>query len=562
MTPPRTCARCRARPVAHKRVDYCFDCAPDGPQAPPPCRRCGSSDNYWSAGLCARCHQYAPQPIESCRDCHAFGVTRTDKWLCKPCIAWRNNNTELGRCGSCSCERNVGRGGWCRLCWRQASDERAARRGDRKPIDVVAANRHGQQLFFANCGRRQPARPAPRGLADATPRRHWRPRVRQLGLFDAPPNTWAHRHGLAEPGRTLRGQQLEQLVRDHGTRHGWSRNTIGRTRLAVRVLARQQPGQFWTTTVMGLAAHGIPVRPVLDVLRANDLLVDDTTAAIELWFERQLHDLPATMADELRVWFDVLHNGATAAPRRRPRSRSTITTRTNWAMPVLRQWAADGHTSLREITREDVLDILPPAGTPRATTGAALRSIFRTLRERKVVFVNPIARIRTGSFERRQPEPVDVDTLRAVLQSPNPACAALGALVIFHGLRPIELRQLQLIDVRDHRLHVADRTIPLAADVTAGVSRWLDYRSARWPNSINPHLFIHRRTAGNLEPVGHLWVTRTLGIAPSALRADRILDEAIATGGDVRRLSDLFGMTVKSAERYRPVSDPQSLMQT
>lgn len=45
-------------------------------------------------------------------------------------------------------------------------------------------------------------------------------------------------------------------------------------------------------------------------------------------------------------------------------------------------------------------------------------------------------------------------------------------------------------------------------------------------------------------------------MAPSALRADRIIDEVIATGGDVRRLSDLFGLSVSAAIHYLGVLDP------
>jgi hypothetical protein len=38
-------------------------------------------------------------------------------------------------------------------------------------------------------------------------------------------------------------------------------------------------------------------------------------------------------------------------------------------------------------------------------------------------------------------------------------------------------------------------------------------------------------------------------MSAQAIREDRILDEAIATG-DVRRICDLFGLTVEAALRY------------
>lgn len=39
----------------------------------------------------------------------------------------------------------------------------------------------------------------------------------------------------------------------------------------------------------------------------------------------------------------------------------------------------------------------------------------------------------------------------------------------------------------------------------------------------------------------------------AAIREDRILDEALATGGDVRRLADLFGLSIEAGTRYTDV---------
>jgi integrase len=202
---------------------------------------------------------------------------------------------------------------------------------------------------------------------------------------------------------------------------------------------------------------------------------------------------------------------------------------------------------------------LPPSGNPRATLGLALRSIFMTLRARKVIFTNPIARVPIGAIERREPLPVDVDVLRDLLNSSLPACAAIAALVAFHGLRSSELQDLRLIDVDGGRLRLDHRTVPLAPVVRERLASWLDHRQQRWPATVNPHVFIHRRNAGGVHATGGLWLTRTLGMAPNALRTDRILDEAIATRGDVRRLSDLFGIDIKTAERYTRILDGDNI---
>lgn len=559
--PPRTCSACQAKPVARNTLRFCFDCLPGGPHVEPPCRRCGTNGSYYSAGLCSSCHQYAPQLPGACVECHAWGATRTNKWLCHACMNWRHKYPTVGACRSCGNHHHVGRGDVCRLCWRQASDAREATKRERpyRPIDVIGSNQHGQQLFLADMGRRR----APRRSRITNPPRSPRRRPpRQLDLFDAPPDTWASRHGLPEPAKTARSNRLEALVREHGARHGWSRNTILRTRLAMRVLAgRQRPPaeRFRVSDIMQLAELDLYAAPILAVLGEAGLLEDDRVPAIIEWFERHTADLPPVMRDELSVWFDVLHNGSTTTPRSRPRSPTTIRIRLNWAMPTLQVWAAAGHTSLREISRDDILSALPPSGNPRATLGLALRSIFMTLRGRKLIFTNPIARVPIGAIERREPLPVDVEVLRALLDASDPARAALAALVVFHGLRARELQDLRLIDIRGSRLHLHDRPVPLAPAVRERLGRWLDHRQHRWPSTINPHVFIHHRNAGGVHATGGLWLARTLGMAPSALRTDRILDEAIATGGDVRRLSDLFGITVDTAVRYASILDHPSL---
>ena len=90
----------------------------------------------------------------------------------------------------------------------------------------------------------------------------------------------------------------------------------------------------------------------------------------------------------------------------------------------------------------------------------------------------------------------------------------------------------------------------LAAPVRTRLAAWLDYRNATWPASANPHLLINRRTAPRLVPGGHAFPWRDSAVRPRALREDRILHEIHATGGDVRRVCDLFGLSVEGATRY------------
>ncbi|MEC3974323.1 hypothetical protein QMK34_03365 [Amycolatopsis sp. H20-H5] len=50
-----------------------------------------------------------------------------------------------------------------------------------------------------------------------------------------------------------------------------------------------------------------------------------------------------------------------------------------------------------------------------------------------------------------------------------------------------------------------------------------------------------------------------MGTAASDIRTDRILDEVRATGGDVRGICDLFGLSIRAAARYTAILDHPGL---
>ncbi len=399
----RMCRVCGTRPPAMREIPCCFECWPGGPVTPPPCRRCGSREDYYTSGLCARCHTRAPGQrsavwktgatvvVASCRDCFGWGVTRTYRWLCPGCKAWRDTYP-AGTCAACGRLIAVGRDGTCRLC--------------RKHRGLLAA----------------------------------------------------------------------------------------------------------------------------------------------------IADLPAPMRQELGIWFDIMHNGSTTPPRSRPRSETTVGSQLRWALPALRQWAVQ-HESLREIGRDDVLAVLPPSGTPRACMRQGLRSIFGTLKGRRLVFVNPAARISAPQPARQAPAAVDLETLRAALDSADPARAVLASLLAFHAVRIYQLCALRLTDVRDGRLHIAGQVIPLAGPVRQRLARYLDFRQQTWPDSVNPYLFLHVRNADAARHVTPQWIRHQLGMSGQRIRLDRIFDEAQATGGDLRALCDLFGLSIAGAYRYTSVLD-------
>ena len=110
-------------------------------------------------------------------------------------------------------------------------------------------------------------------------------------------------------------------------------------------------------------------------------------------------------------------------------------------------------------------------------------------------------------------------------------------------------------DIADGRLTIADRTIPLAGPVLPRLAAWLDHRALTWPATINPHLFINRRTGPRLTQVSRSFPLSHVSLAVRTLREDRILDEVRATGGDIRRICELFNIGVEAAMRYTATLD-------
>ncbi len=575
MTPPtgRRLTRCRVcatNPVAMPHVGYCFTCWPGGPVVAPPCLKCGARDAYYAAGLCIRCHPRDDPGPDSCRDCLAWGATRTHTWLCQGCTTWRakySNPANGGGIGPCPCCRRtltLGARGVCRLCHKQATYAREPG----QPWDPIAANRHGQQLFFADMFTTPKSRthrpdpriehtppPAPPPPPPAEP--HWlTPRDHQPALFPTKPDLAAHgRTGLHQRAHPDDVAPLEAIARELAATHRWSNRQSRDAIIGVKImLGIQDDGRapIRASEVEALRDIDLPVWSVLEILSTAGALIEDRTPHIDTWFHERVDVLPEPMTHELAIWFDTKKNGHNTPPRTRPRSHITIQLQLDWALPALRAWASIGHTSLRTITREDILNTLPAGGPERPRVGQGLKSIFRTLKARKVVFVDPTTRIPTGQHQPRQPLPLDIHLITTRLHSDNPATALVVALIAFHGLRLQQLQRLRLTDIRDGKLNIDGRTIPLADTPRGHLATYLTHRNNTWPESLSTHLFINSRTSRRDEPAGRRWFRLAIGPGLTArqLREDRILNEADATGGDIRAIADLFGLSINASTRY------------
>jgi hypothetical protein len=450
----------------------------------------------------------------------------------------------------------------CRPCRKQRT--MIAHRDGQRPRDLSPAQARavGHQLFVAVAGvwhqegagkRPYAKKTVPADMSLLRPAAH-----RQLVLLEIARDMRAGLvRGFPPPPDPALEAAFHQFVREHAARHGWTKSKAERIQRAIRIMLGLQdtpgaPIRRSDVALLSRIKHSAAV--VTDVLAAAGMLEDDRVPPIERWFPLQIGDLPAPMREELAVWFQVARAGSASAPRMRPRTDTVVANHLRWALPALRQWAAT-HPSLREIGRDEVLAVLPPDARKRAPTLTGLRSIFRVLKARKLVFANPTNRLSVPTPDKQAPAPVDLEVLRAALDSDDPTEALITALLAFHAVRIHQLTAIRLTDIADGRLRVGDQMVLLAEPVRRRVTAYLDYRARTWPTSINPYLFLHARNWGTTRHVTVWWVRHQLRLPGQLIRRDRIFDEAVTTGGDIRALCDLFGLSVAGAYQYTALID-------
>jgi len=414
-------------------------------------------------------------------------------------------------------------------------------------------------LFFANLpAPRKPKRPkqsvrASRIVldAEAVAATEWE----QPTLFHIDPDPELLRQATTAGARDWT-YLTDGIVFEHADRFGWSERQTNQVRRSLKMIQLIRPvgsTSIRASEVLRLRRYDSNTNQIstIDVLAAAGLLIDDRVPTIVNYFESKTAGLPQTMTDQLTVWFDIMRHGSTIPPRRKPRDDHTTRTLILGLAPLLHAWAETGIESLAQINARMVTQAMPDELSQRHWADRGLRSVFTILKARKLVFTNPMKELPTVSVRQTIPMPLDPAAIRAALNHPDPATALGVAIVAFHALTNGQTRAIHLTDIVDGRLSLPDgRSIPLAEPVKVRLAAWLDHRAARWPRTLNPHLFITQNTAPRLNPPGHTFPWKKAGVTPQSLRSDRILQEIYATGGDVRRICDLFGIGIEAALRY------------
>jgi len=511
-----------------RSCEHCLAWGGDGKRICDPCREW---ERRHAVGVCTRCRRLLALKKSRCRFCHLV--------LTEHGGDPRHGGDQLWFGGSIALQLSTARPG--------AYDHRRGRPETRR--------RQTARLRAA-------ARQISPHLADPD----------QLQLFDGPPRDWSRIDRAALPALTPEAQSLLAAYDRIAEAHSWEASITDFNRRTLRILLSWlgAAAPIAETDVKAVAAlapnHG--ARRATQFLHASGLLIPDPAARTDVnqdVIEQQVAALPGQLGHEVGTWISVLRGeGQRPSP---VMSWAAIRRYTRYVVPVIREWSNQTGT-LRAITADDIRAIL------KTCTGAnanqllcALRSLFRALKRERIIFRDPARNIRSGpkvSF----PRPLPPERLRGLLnRAPNALARFVAALAAIHALRECDLRSLQLADLDRAggrltvRRYQGPRQVILDELTLRLASEWLRERAQRWPHSTNPHLLVSQQTATDptgsaMSRYGIYVIFKTLGVTPSQLRIDRILDEARHTADPVH-LIRLFGIADGTALRYVYTAHPE-----
>jgi hypothetical protein len=511
----------------------------------------------------------------SCEQCDSWGV----RMICEACSSWRHPGHPVGDCTRCGREGIPLLDGLCRACCLHIDQHGPETRaqawtqlwfgGELAPRLAVQSGMLGYAVPHRKAraraaARRPPAPPVSPHLAVPG----------QAVLFDARRDWSCIAVGsLGQlPSLTPAAQALLAEFRKHARAQGWEEEV---RRLAARSLRIVLAWVSADTPVHEADIRGIPAdrpgtsaRRMLQFLASRNLIIPDPareTDPHEQAIEHRLRGLPAGIAGELRRWVLVLRGEGRR--QHQPMAFETIRKYLGYLYPVLTAWSGQA-TSLREITPDDIRHMLRQRpGQAAQDLATALRSLFRALKQERLIFRDPTRGISAPSVV-RLPVPIATGRLRGLInRADGPMGQLTVALVAIHGLGKREVPRLLLtdLDLPGGRLLVrrplALHTVYLDDLTRALAIAWLRERHRRWPATANPHLLISQQTTAmdTFPPVSSMVMNdifRPLGLAPSRLRQDRILDEARHTADPVH-LMRVFGISGTTAMKYVYAAHPE-----
>lgn len=569
------CARCHQR-LSTKAASTCSDCLSWGSIIGGLCSACRQFRVKNRVGICVTCgRQLATARDGRCRLCLiARRASGSREGLCLECGTWAPLIAR-GCCNTCVIFRFRGEIGVCRLCAREVivgklrrcrrclvAGSRAGVRFPGRPIDSprLPPKRVGFprdiQLFFSgmlNAGRNSP--PASRVERDSATQRT-RLTHGQLNLLWVPADL---SHIDVDEVVATAAAELPHLfssVAAFGATRGWRETTVRGVQRATAVLlaARCERDRFEHSALERLSGLGLPIGSTVDFLADTDLLVIDPDATLDVWVDERLSGLPGKVRSEVQSWVDVLRGRSTR--RRKPHLVTTIKAYVKVTAPILEQWS-HRYDSLRQVTEQDVDEQLAGLeGWDRPNILVGMRSLFRTLKANRLIFADPSARFSMEAPSRRPPLAIDPEvrsSLLELIRQPDHRLIVLLAGVHALSCKQIVSLRVDDVDLAGNRFFVNAHPRPLDAVTRDHLVAWLDFRRATWPHTANPHLLVTSRSAARIGPAGQTYVKTAVAGLPvtlSGLRADRLVCEALDSGGDPLRIALMFGMSAEAATGY------------
>jgi len=278
--------------------------------------------------------------------------------------------------------------------------------------------------------------------------------------------------------------------------------------------------------------------------------------------------LPEPMAEQMHAWVEVMRGGGRY--EHPPAAYRLIRRYFRTASSTLTAWAAAGK-DLRQITSKDIQTELDRhRGNVARGLLNALRSIFRALKQERLIFHVPTAGLKAPSAV-DLPRSLSCDRLAGALDRlDEPRARLIVGLVAIHAIHAVEVARLLLTDV-----NLKNRTIAVRRDLhihivylddlsTRLVADWLRERRTRWPQATNPHLLITAQTyrhptSPQISYTGMRSAFDQIGLLPRQLWTDRVLDEARETADPIC-LVRLFGIHPSVAVKYVQAAHPDKAL--
>ncbi|SBW27847.1 hypothetical protein FDG2_5454 [Candidatus Protofrankia californiensis] len=521
-----------------------------------------------------------PRPAGSCAHCLAWDAAAPR--VCARCASFaRRSDGHFGACDRCARHLPLVNA-LCRFCHVIMMDAPVGGPpagqlwfGGRLGLDTPHVLRrlddpHRREIAVRRAGRARRAQPTPAVSEYLTD-------PRQSELFPTGRRDWAGIERRPLPALTAAAQGFVDAFDQQAREQSWKgpcRTTNLRVlTILVAWLGADAPIQETDVRAVAVLRTNLAGLRVAQFLDAHHLLIPDPAKQVSM-DEAAVHRLADAMSDvfrgEVHIWIGVLRGEGTRPSRRM--SWTTIRRYLGYVLPVLRAWRDDGIDSLNQITSEHVTAAIAAQPYP-GSAHSGLRSLFRALKREQRIFRDPagvVHLVKATSL----PRPLPTDRIQGLIdRAPTSMSAAAIALIAIHGIHHQQLMRLRLDDLDRARGRLlvhrpgTTRTTPSVRivflhDLTLRLlTAWLHDRHHRWPHSTNPHLFVSLRTAMNTDgpPINKFCLMaqlRKVGVTPSQLWTDRVLDEAASTADPVQ-LMRVFDISKATAVKYVATAHPE-----